>query len=53
MVVVPVGSVTHGGIETVYSNGQVGSVAQELYNALTDLQSERTHDPLGWLVEVD
>lgn len=53
VVVVPVGSTTHGGKKTVYSDGQVGRVAQELYNALTDLQSERAHDPQGWLVEVD
>lgn len=30
----------------------VGPVAQELYSALTDLQSERTPDTEGWLVEV-
>ena len=33
-------------------NGQVGQVAQELYNALTNLQSERTPDTMGWLLPV-
>jgi hypothetical protein len=31
----------------------VGTVAQELYTTLTDLQAERTPDKLGWLVPVD
>lgn len=34
-------------------SGKVGEVAQELYNALTDLQSERAPDSLGWLLPVD
>ena len=33
--------------------GKVGTVAQELYTTLTDLQAERTPDKLGWLVPVD
>jgi hypothetical protein len=33
-------------------NGQVGQVAQELYNALTNLQTERTPDTMGWLLPV-
>ena len=33
--------------------GKVGTVAQELYTTLTDLQAERTPDKLGWLVPVE
>ena len=31
----------------------MGTVAQELYTTLTDLQAERTPDKLGWLVPVE
>lgn len=34
-------------------SGKVGKVAQELYSALTDLQSERLPDPSGWLLPVE
>ena len=51
--VVPVGSVTYKGQKIVYHEGKVGTVAQELYTTLTDLQAERTPDKLGWLLPVD
>lgn len=53
VVVVPVGSVTYKGQKIVYHEGKVGTVAQELYTTLTDLQAERTPDKLGWLLPVD
>jgi hypothetical protein len=37
----------------ILQNGKVGEVAQELYSALTDLQSERAPDNLGWLLPVN
>lgn len=49
VVVVPVGSVTHAGARVVFAGGGVGPVSQELYTALTDVQSERAPDTLGWL----
>lgn len=49
VVVVPVGSVTHAGQRKTYRGGEVGPVAQELYSALTDVQTERSPDTLGWL----
>ena len=49
VVVVPVGSVTYNGAEKAYTM----AVAQELYSALTDLQTERAPDKWGWLVPVE
>ena len=49
VVVSPVGSITHKGKEHSINEGKVGIVAQELYDALTDLQHERIDDEFGWL----
>jgi hypothetical protein len=36
----------------VYSTGQPGPVAQDLYKTLTDLQTGRSQDTLGWTVQL-
>eukprot|EP00218_Dolichomastix_sp_CCMP3274_P013772 CAMPEP_0170143452 /NCGR_PEP_ID=MMETSP0033_2-20121228/11000_1 /TAXON_ID=195969 /ORGANISM="Dolichomastix tenuilepis, Strain CCMP3274" /LENGTH=380 /DNA_ID=CAMNT_0010379899 /DNA_START=96 /DNA_END=1238 /DNA_ORIENTATION=+ len=52
VVVSPVGSITMRGEKTLYKNGEVGPVALELYEALTNLQSQKSEDPFGWVTEV-
>ena len=49
VVVSPVGSITYKGVDYSLNNGMVGDAAQEIYDALTDLQHERIHDTFGWL----
>ena len=43
----------NGRLTHLLQGGKVGKVAQELYSALTDLQSERLPDPNGWLLPVE
>lgn len=50
VVVVPVGSVTFGKEKTKFAGDKV---AQELYKALTGLQTEQEPDNHGWLVQVE
>jgi branched-chain amino acid aminotransferase len=47
--VTPVGTITHKGKKVVFNNGEVGPLSQALYNALLDIQLERTPDKHGWL----
>lgn len=50
VVVVPVGSVTFGEDKSKFTGD---TVAQELYKALTNLQTEQAPDNHGWLVQVE
>ena len=52
VVVSPVGSITFEGTKHEFCGGSVGPVAQELYDALTNLQHERAEDSFGWLEEI-
>ncbi len=36
-----------------YNNGEVGKVAQELYEALTSIQMGHTEDKMGWIVQLN
>jgi branched-chain amino acid aminotransferase len=36
-----------------YNNGEVGKVAQELYEALTSIQMGRAEDKMGWIVQLN
>jgi branched-chain amino acid aminotransferase len=52
VVISAVGSVTYQGNKKAYSTGQPGPVAQDLYKTLTDLQTGRSQDTLGWTVQL-
>lgn len=53
VVVCSVGSLTHRGVRKAYTEpGQPGKVALEMYNALTDIQSEKAVDTEGWVVPI-
>ncbi len=51
-VVSPVGEIRYNDKDIVVSDGQVGPIAQRLYDELTDIQYGRAKDPMGWVVPV-
>jgi branched-chain amino acid aminotransferase len=53
VVVNPVGSITYESRRVKYNNGEVGKVAQELYEALTSIQMGRAEDKMGWIVQLN
>ena len=52
MVICPVGSLTYQDEETTFCKGEVGPVCQELYDALTNIQTRQAEDKYGWTVEL-
>ncbi len=52
-VISPIGSLKVDDQVISINNGEIGEVAQKLYDSLTDLQNGRTADPFGWTVAVD
>eukprot|EP00879_Flechtneria_rotunda_P005076 GHRR01005353.1.p1 GENE.GHRR01005353.1~~GHRR01005353.1.p1 ORF type:complete len:173 (-),score=46.83 GHRR01005353.1:2906-3424(-) len=53
VVVSSVGSLTYrGNRRSFVAEGAAGSTALELYNALTQLQTEQVEDPFGWMYKV-
>ncbi|GAQ81969.1 branched-chain amino acid aminotransferase [Klebsormidium nitens] len=52
VVISAVGSVTYQGKKREYHTGQPGPVAQDLYKTLTDLQTGRSPDTLGWTIQL-
>ena len=54
VVLCPVGSITYGGAKKQYgAPGEPTPVALELYQALTDLQLQKSADPFGWVYPVE
>jgi branched-chain amino acid aminotransferase len=53
VVVNPVGSITYESRRVKYNNGEVGKVAQELYEALTSIQMGHAEDKMGWIVQLN
>ena len=54
VVLCPVGSITYGGTKKRYgAPGEPTPVALELYQALTDLQLQKSADPFGWVYPVE
>jgi len=52
-VISPIASITQGEKKKVFGDGGVGAITRELYDALTNLQTEKSEDPFGWLHEVN
>jgi branched-chain amino acid aminotransferase len=52
-VVSPMGLLDTGDEKIVINNGEIGSVAQKLYDTLTGIQWGRISDDFGWTVKVD
>ncbi|MBT3772251.1 MAG: branched-chain amino acid aminotransferase [Euryarchaeota archaeon] len=52
-VISPIASITQGENKKVFGVGGVGVITRELYDALTNLQTEINEDPFGWLHEVN
>jgi hypothetical protein len=53
VVVNPVGSITYESRRIKYNGGEVGEVAKELYEALTNIQMGQAEDKMGWIVELN
>ncbi len=51
-VISPIGLLDDGKTKMVINNGEIGKVAQTLYNTITDIQWGKTPDTLNWTVKV-
>ncbi|MBQ8818569.1 MAG: branched-chain amino acid aminotransferase [Clostridia bacterium] len=52
-VVSPMGLLDTGDVQMTINNGEIGEVAQKLYDTLTGIQWGRVSDDFGWTVKVD
>ncbi len=52
-VVSPMGLLDTGDMQMTINNGNIGAVAQKLYDTLTGIQWGRIEDSFGWTVKVD
>ena len=52
-VVSPVGALCWKGEKLIINNGEIGPVAQRLYDALTGIQYGEAADELGWVMKLD
>ena len=52
-VISPIGLLDTGDKKMTVNNGEIGSVAQKLYDTLTGIQWGRLDDSFGWTVKVD
>ncbi len=51
-VISPVGSLNYKGENYLVNQNQVGTITQELYTKLVDIQYGRAKDPFGWVREI-
>jgi len=51
-VISPIGFLDDGNIKMTINNGEIGPVAEKLYNTLTGIQWGREKDDFGWTVKV-
>ena len=51
-VVSPIGTLAYKGVEYPVNGGQIGPVAQELYDTLTGIQNGILEDDMGWTVKL-
>ena len=51
-VVSPVGELKYGDTVIPIGDGNVGPVAQRLFDAIQDIQYGKTEDPMGWIEPV-
>lgn len=52
-VVSPIGLLDTGDMKMTVNNGEIGAIAQRLYDTLTGIQWGKTADDFGWTVKVD
>lgn len=51
-VISPIGEFNWAGNVITVNNGEIGGIAQKLYDELTAIQTGKQDDPFGWVVEV-
>ena len=52
-VISPMGLLDTGDLKMTINNGEIGEVAEKLYNTLTGIQWGRIDDEYGWVVKID
>ncbi|WP_127585370.1 branched-chain amino acid aminotransferase [Paenibacillus koleovorans] len=52
-VISPVGELNWGDKKILINNGQIGEIAQKLYNTITGIQNGSVADTFGWTVQVE
>ncbi len=52
-VISPIGELNNAGEKMIINNGEIGAIAQKLYDNLTGIQWGKQPDTLGWTVKVD
>ena len=52
-VISPIGLLDTGDKKMTVNNGEIGSVAQKLYDTLTGIQWGTVADPFGWTVKIN
>ena len=51
-VISPVGELSYMGEKMVINNGEIGAIAQEMYDTIYGIQTGTVEDTMGWTVEV-
>ena len=51
-VISPVGELSYMGEKMVINNGEIGAIAQEMYDTIYGIQTGAVEDTMGWTVEV-
>ena len=49
----PVGALCWNGEKLIINNGEIGPVAQKLYDTLTGIQYGELQDDFGWVVKLN
>ena len=52
-VVSPVGALCWNGEKLIINNGEIGPIAQKLYDTLTGIQYGELKDDFGWVVKLN
>ena len=51
-VISPVGELCYKGEKMIINNGEIGPIAQEMYDTIYGIQTGVVADEMGWTVEV-
>ena len=51
-VISPVGELSYMGEKMIINNGEIGAIAQEMYDTIYGIQTGTVEDTMGWTVEV-
>lgn len=52
-VISPVGEILHNGNKYIINNGEIGPVAQDIYDTITQTQYGKIEDKYGWITKIN